>query len=347
MWNAGLAELTEVARREPSASRASELLPDGAAVRDVARLEHALRAACKAAPAGLSGAALQLVRAGGKRVRPMLVLLAARSADGRGHPGRARLAVAAELVHTASLLHDDVVDDGLTRRGLPAPRVIYGNAVAVLSGDWLLATALELAFRSRVAGAPEALSRAIRGVVEGEAAQLALRGRLAFTPDDALRVARLKTGALFGFCAEAGALSAGAPRAVTSALREFGERAGTAFQAADDLLDFEGDPRTLGKAVLADVVEGKPSLPVALALLGRPLLRQELTALARLGTAAAHPERLRQLAEKLRASGALEKARAVAQREHAAALAALARVPDSPSRRLLEAVTGALMTRST
>src|SRR5436309_10966386 len=129
-------------------------------------------------PRELAPAAVHLLRAGGKRVRPLLVLLSARAAaPGRRGRGRVALALVAELVHSATLLHDDVIDDGLTRRGLPAPRVAYGNGVSVLAGDWLLAASLELALRSRAPGAVEALVRTLRILVEGEARQPGLRGR--------------------------------------------------------------------------------------------------------------------------------------------------------------------------
>src|SRR5205814_5425148 len=139
-------------------------------------------------PRELAGAAADLLRAGGKRVRPLLVLLAARAAaPGRRAPGRVALALVAELVHSATLLHDDVIDDGLTRRGLPAPRVAYGNGVSVIAGDWLLAASLELALRADAPGAVPALVRTLRQLVEGEARQIAVRGRTDFSADDALQ----------------------------------------------------------------------------------------------------------------------------------------------------------------
>src|SRR5205807_7813112 len=276
----GLAELHEAAASPLARPSAAQLLPAAQSAEGIPRLERLLLAAARRAPRELAGAAGDLLRAGGKRVRPLLLLLSARAAvPGLRARGRVPLALVAELVHSATLLHDDVIDDGLTRRGLPAPRVAYGNAVSVLSGDWLLAASLDLALRSRVPLAMPALVRTLRTLVEGEARQLALRGRTDFSAEDALFVAAKKTGSLFAFCGEAGALAAGAPPEVCSALREFGQRAGCAFQITDDLLDFESDSGTLGKAVLADVVEGKPSLPLAIALKRLPPLRSELAQL--------------------------------------------------------------------
>jgi octaprenyl-diphosphate synthase len=253
-------------------------------------------------------------------------------------------------MHAATLLHDDVIDDGLTRRGHPAPRVLYGNAVSVLAGDWLLTSALDLAVRSRVPEAPSLLVQALRRLVEGEALQLRLRGDAAFVPNDALRVARLKTGALFGYCGEAGAVCAGAPERVRAALRTFGERCGVAFQIADDLLDFEADAVTLGKAVLADVAEGKASLPVAIALEKEPPLRDELRALlaARLESPdpGALEDRAHSLAGRIARTGALAAARRVAERERDLAVAALDALAPSSAAALLRRLGAALLDRT-
>jgi octaprenyl-diphosphate synthase len=251
-------------------------------------------------------------------------------------------------VHSATLLHDDVIDDGLTRRGLPAPRVAYGNGVSVIAGDWLLAASLDLALRADAPGAMEALVRTLRQLVEGESRQIALRGRTDFTADDALQIAHLKTGSLFAFCGEAGALVARAPAGVAAALRDFGLRAGSAFQIADDLLDFESDAATLGKAVLADVTEGKPSLPLAIALKRLPPLREEMAELLTLDGETEEEvvrARVRAFAGRLSRTGALGAARRIAEKERDAALVALERVPDSPTRELLAQVARALLSR--
>src|SRR2546421_893015 len=250
--SAGLAELHEAAASPLARPSAAQLLPAAQSAEGIPLLERLLLATAGRAPRELAGAAVDLLRAGGKRVRPLLLLLSARAAvPGRRGRGRVPLALVAEMVHSATLLHDDVIDDGLTRRGMPAPRVAYGNSVSVLAGDWLLAASLDLALRSHAPGAGEALVRTLRTLVEGEARQLAVRGSTAFTQEDALTIAAKKTGSLFAWCGEAGALAAGASRGVVEALRDFGQHAGCAFQIADDLLDFEADASTLGKAVLA------------------------------------------------------------------------------------------------
>lgn len=348
--SAGLAELQEAAASPLARPSAAQLLPGAQAAEGIPRLERMLLAAAQRAPRELLGAAVDLVRAGGKRVRPLLVLLSARAAvPGRRARGRVALALVTEMVHSATLLHDDVIDDGLTRGGLPAPRVAYGNGVSVIAGDWLLAASLEMALRAEVPFALEALVRTLRKLVEGESKQIALRGKTHFTSEDALEVAHLKTGSLFAFCGEAGALAARAPAEVVAALRDFGMRAGSAFQIADDLLDFESDAPTLGKAVLADVMEGKPSLPLAIALKRLPPLREEMAGLLKADGKGPEDElrsRLRAFAARLSRTGALGAARRIAEKERDAALAALERVPQSPTRDLLAQVARALLSRS-
>ncbi|HET9753481.1 MAG TPA: polyprenyl synthetase family protein [Myxococcales bacterium] len=347
--SAGLRELQEAAASPLARPSAAQLLPAAQAAEGIPRLERLLLSAARKAPRELTGAAVDLVRAGGKRVRPLLLLLSARAANpGRRSRGRVALALVAEMVHSATLLHDDVIDDGLTRRGLPAPRVAYGNGVSVIAGDWLLAASLDLALRAEAPGAMEALVRTLRQLVEGESRQIALRGRTDFTADDALQIAHLKTGSLFAFCGEAGALVARAPAGVAAALRDFGLRAGSAFQIADDLLDFESDAATLGKAVLADVTEGKPSLPLAIALKRLPPLREEMAELLKLDGETPEEEvraKVRGFAGRLSRTGALGAARRIAEKERDAALVALERVPDSPTRELLAQVARALLSR--
>jgi len=350
--SAGLADLDLAAENPLARPSASQLLPGTSQAEGIPRLERLLLHAANSAPAQLGPAARDLVRAGGKRVRPLLTLLAARAAaPTKRSRGRVALALAAELIHSATLLHDDVIDDGLTRRGLPSPRVAYGNAVSVLSGDWLLASSLDLAVRSGVDGAVPSLVRTLRELVEGEARQLALRGSTSFTAEDSLHVGRLKTGALFAWCGEAGALAAQASPRIVQSLRLFGQHSGCAFQIADDLLDFEADQATLGKAVLADVAEGKPSLPLAIALKRMPPLRDEMASLLALsakGDPASEPDlraRTRAFAVKLTRTGALGAARRIAERERDAALLALSEVPESPTRELLSQVAESLATR--
>src|SRR5207237_679655 len=223
LTSAGLADLVEAAARPEARPSAAQLLPVTAAAEGVSRRGRLAVGAARRGPRELAPAAEALVRSGGKRVRPLLTVLSGRAAaPGRRSRGRAALAVVAELVHSATLLHDDVIDDGLTRRGMPAPRVAYGNGVSVLAGDWLLAASLDLALRSRAPGAVEALVRTLRILVEGEARQLALRGSTGVTQEDALTIAAEKTGSLLAWCGEAGELQHARVRAFAVKLNRTG-----------------------------------------------------------------------------------------------------------------------------
>src|SRR5512146_2814542 len=209
---------------------------------ELAALELELTRATEDAEETLRAAARHLVGSGGKRIRPTVTLLACGACSG---PLRAAVpfACAAELTHSATLLHDDVIDDGPVRRGQPASRVLWGNAVSVLSGDWLLTRALEIVSAEpahRAALAP--LLATMRRLVEGEVLQLSLRGTFAASEQDYLAVVIGKTASLFGWAAAAGAWAAGVDGEVPSALVRFGEGIGIAFQLVDDALDYAADP---------------------------------------------------------------------------------------------------------
>jgi octaprenyl-diphosphate synthase len=293
----------------------------------MARLEAELPRVTEGGPGMAALAARHLLAAGGKRVRPLLVLLAARAA---ARPAGERaaleqeqaLAQAAELVHAATLLHDDVLDDGLYRRGQPAARVLWGNAASVLGGDFLLVRALELTAAARVPGTLDELLAAIGRMIDGEALQLQHRGRADLTPERYHEVVDGKTASLFAWCGRAGARLAGAGPEVVNALGEYGLQLGRAFQIVDDVLDVEGDPQALGKGVLCDLREGKLTLPVLFALEGAPALRARLQA----AVSEEHPPEglVEALAQALRGGAAAARAREVASARTAAAEQALA-----------------------
>jgi octaprenyl-diphosphate synthase len=273
------------------------------------------------------------------------VTLLAAGASGGDPRAAIPYAVAAELTHSATLLHDDVIDDGPERRGRAASRVIWGNAVSVLSGDWLLARALELVSASpaRSAALP-ALLATMRRLVEGEVLQLSLRGTFAASEQDYLDVVIGKTGSLFGWAAAAGAWSAGLTGRIPEALARFGEGVGVAFQLVDDALDYGADPCLLGKRLGTDLAEGKATLPLIRAWNCRPELRE------RLARVPEDEEGARQLAveviEAVRAVGGVEAARDLARQHTRAALDALETVHDGPHRRALREAALALTERA-
>ena len=283
--------------------------------------------------------AIHLLEAGGKRVRPLTVLLSAACFDAPS-PAARELAVAAELVHLATLLHDDVIDDGQERRGRPTPRRLWGNAVSVLAGDLLLTHALE---RTAAVAAPRVLTdlfTTLRRLVDGEVVQLRGRTLLDASEETYFRIVEDKTASLFAWAARSGAISAGAPAEAANVLGEFGGRLGVAFQLVDDLLDYAGDARATGKAVLADLTEGKLTLPLIRALAEVPNLVEEVQA-ARCGNpaAAAH------VAETVRSSGVCDGVRALALEETARAAASLHALEPSTARDLLVAIARELASR--
>ncbi|HTT71872.1 MAG TPA: polyprenyl synthetase family protein [Anaeromyxobacteraceae bacterium] len=299
-------------------------------------LEEELARATSDAEETLRAAARHLVGAGGKRVRPTVTLLACGACRG-DLKAAVPFACAAELTHSATLLHDDVIDDGPTRRGQPASRILWGNAVSVLSGDWLLTRALEIvaAEPARSAALP-ALLTTMRRLVEGEVLQLSLRGSFEATEQDYFDVVRGKTASLFGWSAAAGGWAAGARGEVPEALAEFGEGIGMAFQLVDDALDYAADPERLGKRLGQDFMEGKATLPLIRALERESGLKDRLLALVageEEGAAVAGA-----VVEAVRRTGGLEAARTLAREHTAAALRALDKVPDGSHRRaILEA----------
>ena len=209
--------------------------------------------------------AKHLISAGGKRLRPLLTLAAARIAGSTGD-GCIGLAAAVEFIHTATLLHDDVVDGSQLRRGKVAAHLIWGGASSVLVGDFLFARAFELMVDTGSLRALQILAQASSVIAEGEVLQLTRAHDLDLDQDTYIEIIRCKTAELFAAAAEAGAVSAGATGAVAGALRSFGANIGLAFQLVDDALDYGGRTEALGKNAGDDFREGKATLPLLLAI---------------------------------------------------------------------------------
>ena len=306
---------------------------------DMAWVEAELARAAREGAAPGTQAAAHLLDAGGKRVRPLAVLLSA-ACFGEVSPAARSLAVVAELVHAATLLHDDVIDDADERRGRPASRRLWGNAVSVLGGDLLLTHALERAVEAAPALMPDLIGT-LRRLVDGEIVQLRGRTRLDLSESTYFVIVRGKTSSLFSWAARAGAFAGGAARDASEALGEYGAHLGVAFQLVDDVLDYAGDPAATGKALFGDLREGKITLPLVRAIAAIPSLTPEVER-ARAGDDAASKRLLAGVLE----SGACEEVRVLARTETDRALAALSRVPEGLPRDLLACVAAELASRA-
>lgn len=282
-----------------------------------------------------------LLALGGKRLRPLCVVLAARLGSARSEVVR-DLATAVELVHSATLLHDDVVDLGDTRRGEPTARTVYGNAASVFAGDWLLVDALRRVRTHDVPGTLERLLETIDEMIAGESQQLEGRGKLRLERATNQRIAQGKTAALFRWAMFAGARAGGLGAAETAALEAFGDHLGLAFQLVDDALDF--DATATGKTPLADLREGKATFPLIV------LVEREPSARALLLPFVDGPPQPRAALEAVLAAlertGALAECRRCALQHADAAVQQLRLLPPSPVRDSLEAVAEAAVRRS-
>jgi len=200
---------------------------------------------------------------GGKRVRPALTILANYAVGGAG--GRynsIRMATVMEFLHTATLVHDDIIDGAETRRDRPTVNAVYGNETAVLMGDWLYMSAFETSLAERSLPILDILTAVTRKMTEGELLQLQLLGRTDISEVEYLDVLQRKTAYLFSACCEVGAIMGGANDEQRTALRDYGLNLGTAFQLTDDLLDFTATDVSLGKAAGVDLLAGKVTLPL-------------------------------------------------------------------------------------
>ncbi len=272
-----------------------------------------------------------IISAGGKRIRPMLVLLFSRALGFEGQE-RHELAATVEFIHTATLLHDDVVDESALRRGRATANALFGNAASVLVGDFVYSRAFQMMVSVNRMRVLEVLADATNVIAEGEVLQLMNMHDPDITVENYLRVIRFKTAKLFEASARLGAVLAEAPRTVEEACADYGGSLGTAFQLVDDLLDYEGSTREMGKNVGDDLREGKPTLPLLVAMERGSTKEREL-----IRHAIEHGEvaRLPEIVEIVRRTGAIEATRNAAREQAEKAREALYVLPDSDSREAL------------
>jgi len=278
---------------------------------DLALVEDELARQSDTAFPAVSEVAAYLLGGGGKRLRPALLLLSANYA-GRKDRSAIRLAAVVELLHSATLIHDDVIDSAGTRRGRPSANARWGNHRSVLTGDWLYMQSFQMALEERNFHILDILIDLTQKMVEGELIQLEKIGRIDVTEEDALRLATYKTACLFSGCARLGAVLGRLENDEEQALAEYGRNAGLAFQLVDDLLDFTASAQQLGKPVLSDLKEGKVTLPLIYAMENGHREARELVArvLAEKEFDSVRPETIVSLVHD---SGALDRARCLAQ----------------------------------
>jgi len=283
-----------------------------------------------------------IVNAGGKRVRPMLLLLVAQAlGDRSGH--RHELAAVVEFIHTATLLHDDVVDESNLRRGRQTANAMFGNAASVLVGDFLYSRAFQMMVSTNRLRVMDVLAEATNVIAEGEVLQLMNMHDPDISVEDYLRVIEYKTAKLFEASARLGALICDASPEVEAACAAYGRALGTAFQLIDDLLDYEGSTEALGKNIGDDLREGKPTLPLLVAMQrGTP----EESALIRDAIVNGEVERMPQIVAIVRATGALDATREAAQAQADLAAQLLAALPESQAREALLQLSADSIARS-
>ena len=211
---------------------------------------------------------------GGKRVRPALVILANYVSGGRGDSDNViRLATVMEMLHTATLVHDDIIDNADLRRNRTTINARFGNHAAVLMGDWLYMSAFETSLRERSLEILDILTRLTRKMTEGELIQLTTIGKIDLSEEEYYDILERKTAYLFSGCSEIGAILGGTSPERQRAMRDYGMNLGIAFQLADDLLDFTSDAASLGKAAGADLLEGKMTLPIIKLIQAQPSIK--------------------------------------------------------------------------
>lgn len=284
-----------------------------------------------------------IISAGGKRLRPVLLLL---TCGALGYKGAQKhnLAAVVEFIHTATLLHDDVVDESTLRRGKPTANESFGNPASVLVGDFMYSRAFQMMVDADNMQVMQTLADATNVIAEGEVLQLMNMHDASLNEDGYLRVIRSKTAKLFEASARLGAILAGSPASIQNACADYGQALGTAFQVIDDVLDYDGNAAEMGKNLGDDLREGKATLPLILAMqLGSEAQRQTVREAIETGSIA----RLADIVTIVRDTGALEATRNAAASEAQRAIDAAMQLPDNAYRQAMVVLASELLNRRT
>jgi octaprenyl-diphosphate synthase len=301
---------------------------------DLAEVDRIIRSSMTSPVALVGLVAEHIVAGGGKRLRPLTVLLAARAASGGTPPPGARHCEAAaiiEFIHTATLLHDDVVDHSSMRRGRDTANALFGNEASVLVGDFVYSRAFQMMAAIGSQRVMEIMADATNVIAEGEVLQLMNAQDPETTEERYIEVIYRKTARLFEAGGEVAAVLCGAPPAVQAGLAAWGRHVGAAFQLIDDVLDYRGDPAARGKNLGEDLAEGKPTLPLIHALRNTQGAERELirSAVLQSGESPLAESELARVVACIDRSGGIEYTRERAREESRSAIEALAPVPAS------------------
>jgi octaprenyl-diphosphate synthase len=310
---------------------------------DLKQVEDVFRLESIGSVDAVSSIASYLQGNGGKRLRPILLLVSCRLFR-EPTPEAIQLAAVVELIHTATLVHDDVIDEAKTRRGKSSANVVWGNQVSVLAGDWLYMQAFQIALRLRRFDILDLLITLTQRMVDGELLQLERLGRIDISEADALELIDHKTASLFAACTKLGAIAGGASEDEQALLSEFGWNLGMAFQIADDILDFTARESVLGKPVGNDLREGKVTLPLCYALDHATAAERALVE-AVLADRAYQRVSFEEIKAVLVRHGGIERARERAREFTAKARGLLEQFPETAARAALLAATGLVADR--
>jgi octaprenyl-diphosphate synthase len=304
---------------------------------DLRKVEREIGVESMASGTVVSAISQHLNGNGGKRLRPILLLLSARLV-GQTNPACIHLGTVVEMIHTATLVHDDIIDVAETRRGKPSTNILWGNHTSVLAGDWLYMQAFQIALRERNFHVLDILIALTQSMVEGELLQLDRIGRVGVTEADYMELIDRKTAGLFSACARLGVVAGGGSEAEEQRLGEFAWNLGMAFQLIDDVLDFTAREKVLGKPVGGDLREGKVTLPVVYALQNCDSAERAL--IERVVTERSYSNvSFESVLEVLERRGGIERARERAGAFAEKARTGIATFTESPYQRALAAVT--------
>lgn len=311
---------------------------------EVAEIEREIRNAVHSQVPIIREVSDHTLSAGGKRLRPAFVILAGKAINPNVDESRLRkLGACMEIIHMATLVHDDVLDNSPTRRGKPTASAKFGNIAAIMSGDVFLAKAMLLLAQDGDLEIIRLVSEAVCEIAEGEVLEIEARNDFDLTHEHHLEILRMKTAAFIRCCVQIGAVAAGATKAQVAAIGKYGEDVGLAFQIADDLLDYRGDKARTGKPIATDFREGQATLP--LIYLKEKLSDAELQIARKRFGGSVNEDEIRMICDWMSTRGAFDRSEKLANEYIESAQASLALIPDGEAKDMMLAVSEYVLAR--